>query len=604
MDPNQNFDFNLYLEESCTICSSKYKKIDSKNFMLKIGFQDIPPTLLELCPTCIAKIYLENLDAINKDKNTYKSGKTNQARLPSTSEKTRPITTNNSNQPAQVPVLNGFTKSLAVIFSVVSILILSYSLLLKYFPQITLPVFPFYPYVVVFSFLTFFIRFKQGPGFIFLFIIIANFVTPQFRNLFYSYFESPWTKILFTLLFINSFVSLTNLFYSFYLNSFLPKWGSISQSQLNSGVIKAYIPTLILYFAVMSPFFLGAIKPGGDPSVKVDNVQRDPIFDALTTLTKETADVEIARQYFNDGKEAASLGTIEELNNSIHFYQLAIELVPKFSTAYAEIAYSYGALYRIKNSIDKKSEESKTYLNKARVSLDAAKEQNSSNYTVYAVKSIIDFQSGNKKAAKADLAKAIEMSGSGGTNERLLQAMALNEKSEIKSLNYLITIKDKINPNSSELFNLLAVKYYKIGVPEKTKEMAERAILLSPKYDEPYFNFALVAKKRSEMKAIYNKIIEMKSDYSQIADHFKDLLKWQFVLKIVFCFLIIFFWLRFSVLAVQVNQGKENPEKLGLFLIRFFFFCTLIFGSFELYIHWINPVNSLTHLFPTSFPIF
>jgi tetratricopeptide (TPR) repeat protein len=602
MDLYNKSDNYLDMEGTCTKCYATYKLLDTFDMITKLGIKDPAYELFQSCPTCVASAYLNSLDTTDNSYKPFRPGPTIPDTRSSGFQNTN--TTLNNNQPFQIPVLNSFTKSLAVILSIVSILILCYSLILKYLPQIHLPNFPFYAYVVVFSFLTFFIRVNKGAGAIFAIIIIANFVTPQFRNLFYSYFEYTWVKIIFTLLFINSFVSLNNLFLIFYINFFLPKWGTITQAQQGSATLKAYVPTLLLYFAVMSPFYMGAIKPGGDPTVKVNVVQIDPIFDALTSLTKETADVEIARQYFTEGKQTADLGTIEGLNQSIQFYQQAIELVPKFSTAYAEMAYSYGAIYRILKSVDKKSEESKSYLNKARVSIDAAKVQNPENYTTYAVESIIDFQSDNKKASKVDLDKALTMAGSNGTNERMLQAMAYNEKSKVQILNYLITIRDKINPNSAELHNLLAVKYYEIGNIEKTKEMAERAILLSPKYDEPYFNMALIAKERLEKSSIYNRIIEMKSDYASKAERFKKLINWQYGLKITFWVLFVIFWLRVSYLGVQVNQGKINPEKLGLVIIRNFILFTVIFGSFELYIHYIYPVNSLTHLFPISFPIF
>lgn len=590
--------------DNCKICGKQYNQSDSENFLNTMGNYDYPPMLMELCPTCLVKVYLETLNANKKDNDTFGSGKINKPKVTSPFQNLDTNTATNSSPTQPIPALTPFTRTLAVIFSVISLVILCYSLLLKYFPQVKLPDFPFYAYIVAFSFLTFFIRFSKGSGTIFLFIIIGNFITPQFRNLFYSYFESTWSKIVFTILFVSSFVSLTNLFFTYFLNRYLPKWGEITQNQLGVAALKSYFPTFILYFAVMSPFYLGAIKPGGDPSVKIAKVQVDPIFDSLTNLTIETADVEIARQYFSDGKEAADLGTIEGLNHSVQFYQMAIELVPKFSTAYAEIAYSYGSIYRIKKSIDKNDPEAKVYLNKARVSIDAAKAQNPKNYTSYAVESIIDVITGNEKEAKSSLEEALKLAETSGSNERLLQAIAFNEKANIKSINYLITIKDKINPNSAELFNLLAVKYYKIGNPEKTKEMAERALLLSPKYDEPYFNLALVAKKNKEKISIYDKIVGMKSDYASKAEHFKKLINWQFALKIIFWALFIFFFSRLSYLGLQVQQKKINPEKVGFMLIRNFVLFTVLFGGFELYIHYVQPVNSLTHLFPVNFPIF
>jgi len=583
---------------TCAKCYTTFNILESADFLAKIGLTDYPPSLLEYCPKCLAEVYLASLGKTDNINNTY---------TPKPSSQQKPISNyqnTNIDKPLQIPQLTPFTKSLAIILSVLSVFILIYSLILRYFPQITLPDFPFYTYVVIFSLLVFFIRVSKGAGIIFLVIIVANFFTPHFRNLFYSYFGSTWIKIVFTLFFIYSFLSLTNLFYVFFLNSFLPKWGTITQNKLSVASLKALIPTFILYFAVMSPFYLGAIQPGGDPEVTLNKVQTDPIFDSLTNITQETADVEIARQYFNEGKEAADLGTIEELNRSFQFYQKAIELVPQFSTAYAEIAYSYGAISRIKKSIDKKSEESKTYMNKARIALDVAKERNPNNYTIYAVESINEFISDNEKAAKENLNKALEMAGSSGLNERMLQAMSYLGKSKVQSLSYLITIKDSISPNSAEIHNLLAVKYYQIGNLEKTKEMAERAILLSPKYDEPYFNIALGAEKRIEKTSIYDRIVEMQSDYASKAEHFKKLIKWQYGFRITFWIMFSIFLFRFLYLAGSVMMKKINPEKLGLMLIRSFFLFTVIFGSFELYIHYLNPVNSLTHLFPVSFPIF
>lgn len=612
-----------YESVNCTICGTSHTIGDTRSFLKTLKLEDASSELLKICPKCIATIYLE---AVSKNIGQPKPVNTTSSSgsyKPSVSKPSRfqqrlremenqrsnartqqaPQSTPDFDKPVNPPVIKPFKKFLAVFFTIVSLAVLAYSLIIKYIPDAGLPSFPFFPYVLGFSFLVFFIGNSRSNA-IFGILILVNFFTPHFRNVFYSHFDLGIMKFVFTLLFISSFFALTTLFQLFYTNFLLPKHKSITVKIYSVTVFKALVPSLILYFAVMSPFYLGAIEPVSDKSVSVDKIQSDPIFDVLTSITSETADIEIARQYFSDGKEATSMGTVESLKHSIELYEMALVLVPEFSTAYAEIAYSYGSLYRIEKSKNKKSVSADEYMNKAILALDAAFHHNPNNYTSYAIESMLNYFTGNENAAKASINKAIKLMGDNGKNERILEAMSFLEKKKIQSLNYLITIQDRINSNSAEIHNLLAVKYWEVGNVEKTREMAERAILLSPKYDEPYLNIALTLEEKPQVLEQYDKVIKMQSDYADLAVRFKKIINWQAVLKVIFWILFPFAAIQFLYMQGMVMQGNMAKEKMGSWVLRYMFVFGIVFGSFIIYINRIFPVDSLTHQFPIKFPFF
>ena len=490
------------------------------------------------------------------------------------------------------------------ILIVVSISVFTYSLTSKLFPKLNLPDFPFYPYIIGYALLILLIQFKK---FIPLFTIIAllNFGSPTFRGIFFSHFSSTIWTVVFTVMFIASNISSLLVLSSGLFLRFVPKKQQIDQMDIAKGTLLSLPLTFALYFGLISPFYLGVIKPGPyggniEPEpYKIDHVYKE-------VLTTTTADREIGRKYLLDGKQSADKGTRAGFIESIEFYKKALELIPNFSTAYAEMAYSHASIGKILKSIKPEDKTIGEYFNEAKKTINKAKEFNPNNPTVYGVEAILEYYSGNEKSARNSLVKAENLAKEGGYSEWVVQAMAMMEKEKKKVVEYLLGIK-KIIPNSTELHNLLGVSYYRIGNKENAKQMFDRVILLNPDYGEAYLNLALVA---DDKIGIYKIVPQKDADFKEVAEYYSRLQNWQKYLRIAYLALMIWFILKSFYLSAKGTDPAtktiqpQSLKRIKVMFLRYVGLFVITYGIFEWYIHIYRPINTMSHLFPVKFPFF
>lgn len=171
------------------------------------------------------------------------------------------------------------------ILIVVSISVFTYSLTSKLFPKLNLPDFPFYPYIIGYALLIILIQFKK---FIPLFTIIAllNFGSPTFRGIFFSHFSSTIWTVVFTVMFIASNISSLLVLSSGLFLRFIPKKQQIDQMDIAKRGLVTLPLTLALYFGLISPFYLGAIKPGPySGHIEPEPYKIDHIYQEVLTAT-------------------------------------------------------------------------------------------------------------------------------------------------------------------------------------------------------------------------------------------------------------------------------------------------------------------------------
>ncbi len=524
------------------------------------------------------------------------------------------------------------------ILVLISFITITYSLTSKFLPQLKLPNFPFMHYTIgyaLFVFLAFFIivsfiksirhvrintpvflkhfivRFLKSPlGFI---IVLINFAFPAFRNIFFSHFDKGIWTVIFTILFaLSNIVSLSVIFSVLYQHIVLALVKKIPVRQrLDQLIIVASanllsLPIAIsLYFGLVSPYYLGVIKPGPfrgnlEPEAyRVDRVYEEAI-------TARTADRQTARQYLIDGKSKAALGNMQGFLESIQLYEMALQLIPDFSTALAEMAYSYGSLGRILKDSRTDLGDASHNFEKAEEALNRAKKLNPENPGVYGVEAILEYYRGNEENARQTLVRTMDLASDIGYTDKVLLAMAILEKKKVKRVEYLLAIR-QIDPDNAELLNLLGVAYYQIGNTENARKSIERAIRLNPNYSEANLNLALVSPDKENL---YKKVMEENSSFKQTANYY--LLYWtvqnwlrKFYLAMLIFYLIISFNLNKRAFDPITNTIRPEYLKRKKTIFRWcvglFIFTYL---TFEWNLHHVHRLNSLSHLFPNSFPFF
>lgn len=433
---------------------------------------------------------------------------------------------------------------------------------------------------------------------------IFGFCFSSFRNAFYSYFDNWLWMVIATVLFLGS-LCVESLAVSMHTEQRIT-------SRFQSQLIRSYTPffiCLIVCFAFLSPFHFGAIKINPLDLDTVETYHFDEIYEERMLHGGTETDHEISRQYFLDGREKAASGNIAGFLDAIKFYRKSIELIPDFSTAYVEMAYSYSSIGRILKETQKNSKAEKNFVS-AEDCIRKAEGIRSKNPSILAVKAILEFYTKNKNNAYKHLNKAKELAEQHGYSDRILQVMGILNKKRVDKVRFLKTAHN-IRPNDAELHNFLGIACYLINDKKSAKKMFERATKnLNPNYGEAYLNLALVypAKERAEL---YKKAADKDPDFMLVATNYLrvlDIQKWLkrfywFLLGLFIIHFFILFELSYRRLDLQTNTVilKVNRRiKIMFFSYVFIFICT--YGLFELYIHILYPINTPNHMFPVSFP--
>lgn len=575
----------------CIICNSYFDAEDHLEYIKERSLDILGPNkqfiLEKICPDCIKS------DFSGSDRDSYIS---------------RPAPSISKGVISQK-----FISFLFILLTITSIFVFFYSV----FSKFLLLNIPFYPYIIAYALLIVLVQpTKFAP--LFLIVVLANFGFSSFRVTFFSHFGSTFLMIVITIMFILSNISSLTIFYNFLVQHLvLSKRNNVERRK---GAWRSFFLTFALYFGLISPFYLGAIKTGPfhgpvEPEAyKVDRVHEE-------ALTAEIADRQTARQYLLDGKTQAALSNRTGLLKSLEFYKMALELIPKFSTSLAEMAYSYASIGRILKEANEANQAIEENFRKAREAITKAARLNPNNPTVYGVKAILEYYEDNIKEARKSLEKAKSLAEKAGYSDRVLLAMTILEKKKVKRVEYLLGIQERMEKytdsqelrdlyrNSAELNNLMGLSYYQIGDKTKASTLFERAIRLNPNYSEAYLNLALVYSAK-ERPNLYKKAAEKDPDFKHVANHYSILLNIQKWLKRFYWVLLAFFIINFIISSSRrvdpgthtIRQQQLKHIKRMILIYFLIFICT--FGVFELYIHISHPINTPSHMFPVSFPFF
>jgi tetratricopeptide (TPR) repeat protein len=385
----------------------------------------------------------------------------------------------------------------------------------------------------------------------------------------------------------------------------------------------------IVLLGFISPFYFGVIKikPTSE-GIRIKSEALDKIYEEKFP-TEDLASPEAARRYFVEGKRNAAEGNRPGFIKSIDFYKKAIELVPSFSSAYAEIAYSYVSIAKVLEKAGAEKQIIEENLKNAEEAIGHAKRINSENPTVFAVDLLTQYTKsqyyllhkrehglshdqvhemeykigwikGDELNKLRDLARRI------GFTDKVYLAEALLTEDRIVRGSSLLTIIEKLDPDNAEVHNLLGVVYYLVNDRDSAKRMFERAKRLSPDFGKPYLNLALVYPK-NEIPRLYKEALNRDEDLMPLADYYLNIFQWIKQLQTAYIiYLIMFVPLVASLLAsrdIIHKYGKKSKLYL-CFTITLLFGFIIAYGSFEIYIHLVKPINGIDYMFPVSFPFF
>lgn len=501
----------------------------------------------------------------------------------------------------------------------VSLVVLAYSVAAKFLIP-SLPAFPFFPYIISYALLIFFFRFSKGAFSLFIVMVLINFGSPTFRGIFFSYFSNAWAAAAFTVMFILSNISSLTIFSNHRFFQLVEKHRPATQEQQAGLFFRTLFPSFLLYFGLISPFYLGVIRPGSvkarvnPEATRVDKVYKEE-------LTAATHDRQSARNYYIDGKKKASLGGAGAMQEALTLQQMALNLIPNFSSAAAEAAYARGSLARIRAEAGGDRRQAQEDFTAAHRLLDQALAMNRANPDVHAVRTIL-FHYQDKSAQAADSLAAMKgVVEKWGHSDRVFQALALLEPKKVDRVKYLQSIAEEMGKatrdsqlldlyeNNAEITNYLALGYFQIGNPDKARKLLERALVLSPLYGEAYINTALFA-KRKEQPEIFLAAGRKDPQWRSLGEHYLVLWRIQKWLGIFYLVLFVFFFFRSSYISFHgMDYSRKSLRPHANRQIRnLFFTCLALFvasyAAFELYIHVFRPVNTVGHLFPTAFPFF
>jgi len=480
---------------------------------------------------------------------------------------------------------------------IISILCGLYSASSK-FLGVALPSFPFYGYIIAHAIVSLIFQ-PRKIALPLLFLISLNFLSVTFRNTFFSQFGSTaWMVIIMVVFMISNYTEVIVI--------------SAGMVQLFRNRRLLIIPCIFaVYFGLVSPFYFGVIKPGPYESEKGGNVEPytyDRVYEE-SVVTEGVAPREAARRYFVEGKQCAAKGNMAGFVKSVELYEMALELIPNFSSAYAEMSFAYGSIGKILQEGAESREKVLWNFGRAKEAIAQAKELNRNNPHVWGTDAILQHYMGNVKKAERALIQATDLSQNVGYTDRVLHAMATMAKNRIDRVRYLLAIK-AIDPDNAELHNLLGIRYYQINNKKFAKKMFERAKRLSPDFGKPYLNLALVYPKK-EVARLYREASHRDRELRSLSSYYSILFKvtkwlWRFYVGLAIVFVLGIF----AIVIKYPNKSKNsqaNPEavkKIG----TLFLCCNLLFiityGAFEIYIHFIKPINGIDYMFPIGFPFF
>jgi tetratricopeptide (TPR) repeat protein len=554
-----------------------------------------------------------------------------------------------SEQRVQIAARDSY-KGLIYIFwtlFLISILAQFYSLISK---KLNLPNFRFSWYVsahlaiVLFSFRFPYIRstakyLLRPPWIELILILFVSFFIPSFRNIFYSYFPNRNLKFVITVLFVIALYLELNII-RFVVDLALLK----RYSKLRSMNLGFLIYPILILLIFLSPFYLGSIKINPSSYINVIKPESvDKIYEE--EITAGSVDKMIALKYFYEGKYSSSLGTRKGFVESLEYYRKALELIPNFSTAYSEMAFSYANLAKISDEAKYGKAEVDGYMNKAEEMLKLAEAINQRNPTLIAVDLVIQFakseiylsnrikfrltdveinyyQSNLNYARAEGLKKLAAIADQLGFTDKVFLAEAVLTEDNIKRGSLLATILRKIAPDDAQIHNLLGITYFLINDTESAKKMFERAIRLSHDFGKAHINLALVYPKK-QTKILFKEAVSKDKDVKNLAQYYSILFSIMNSLRWLYILLGIAWFSGNAILSVRfipktqngfidLEAFEKNREQIQIWIEKktrkFSTWISIIFmttyGLFELYIHLIKPVNSIEYMFPIRFPFF
>jgi tetratricopeptide (TPR) repeat protein len=167
-----------------------------------------------------------------------------------------------------------------------------------------------------------------------------------------------------------------------------------------------------------------------------------------------------------------------------------------------------------------------------------------------------------------------------GFIEKFFLVKAMLTENPIERASLLLTILERFDPDNAEVHNLLGVTYYFLNNKNLALEMFERAKRLSPNFGKPYLNLGL-----------YKEASDRDVDLEPLVSYYSILLEVKEKLLTFYSVLIFSCMIFFSL----------NYRRL-FFLCSFLIMVTYI--AFEIFIHFVRPINDIDHMFPVSFPFF
>jgi tetratricopeptide (TPR) repeat protein len=377
---------------------------------------------------------------------------------------------------------------------------------------------------------------------------------------------------------------------------------------------------VLLYAGLVSPFYM-AIKPGSfGEAVVLDIPKAKP-------WTPETHEEMVAREYFLSGKDQAALGTMSGYVKSLDYYNRALELAPGLATIHAEIAISYASIGRINNLAWRRLDSARHYFDMSRERLTEARTIDSMNPTVWAAGALLAQYAGRGKEAKGYMRRMLEAAKVKGSSDRVLQVRAFVARNPTNRVLFLRAVEDSF-PEYAEMQNLLGLAYYQCNMPDSARRRFAKAQLLSSDNVEVQLNQVLLAPGslgEAGRVRLYVQAASTGSEWRRLALHFGRVLRWQCWLRAIVVLLLVMYGAAGFGRLLGNEQWFSLPFSVSLYLncipqLRQLFWRELqrvdkpetilvvwtvpIYLAFEFVVRIANPVNSFSHMFPTSFPFF
>jgi len=316
----------------CCICKRKFSLSDH---LMKGTLDQTKIALMNtICPDCLKRLKEDPLlsekvfeKVIFKPETTVTKFKTD---FPAKFEKdiSEPKIHRTSYRPEPtVSKISSISNLLFWILVVISISCGFYSAASK-FLRLNLPSFPFYGYIMGHVILSLIIHPRKiAPAL--LFLVSLNFLSATFRNTFFSQFGSTtWMVIIMVVFIVSNYTEVIVIL--------------AGVVQLFKNKFYLILPCVfVIYFGLVSPFYFGIIKPGPYGTERKANPEPytiDKVY-RWKIPAEDIAPHEAARRYFVEGKEYAAKGNRTGFIKSIQLYERALELMPNFSSAYAELKW-------------------------------------------------------------------------------------------------------------------------------------------------------------------------------------------------------------------------------------------------------------------------